>query len=343
MSFTAVRKTITRLNRSELSVPGISRKFLERASTSPADIILLDLEDSVMESDKARARKNVIEALNDLDWGGRIISLRINGIDTPHMYRDIVDVLEKAGKHLDLIMIPKVGTPADVYAVDMLITQIEQAMGLGRRLGLELLIETALGLQNVDSIASVSLRAESIHLGVADYAASTGAQNLNIGGNNPNYYTLTEPDNTGKRERHWGDSWHYPLSRIIVAARANGLRPVDGPYGNVTDYEGFQAQAIRAQSIGCEGKWAIHPTQVGWANELFSPSKEELVNARRILRAMRNAEKEGRGAVILDEQMIDVASIRQARLLVRKARAINSSATRNLKKTNAKAAKVKSQ
>lgn len=341
MSFTIVHEATPRLNRSELAVPAISTRFLERASTSPADIILLDLEDSVAPDDKPQARKNAIEALNDLDWGGRTVSLRINGLDTPYMYRDVVDVVEQAGAHLDLIMIPKVGTPADVYAVDMLLTQIEQAMGLRKRIGLELLVETALGMQNVGAIAAASKRAESMHFGVADYAASTGARTTNIGGPNPNYHTLTDPDESGGRERHWGDVWHYPLSRVVVAARANGLRPVDGPYGNIADAEGFRSQALRAVSLGCDGKWAIHPTQIEPANELFSPSKDDVVRARRILKAMREAEKEGRAAVALDGRMIDIASIRQAQVLVNKARQIGSGAKPQTKSRPTKAAKTK--
>jgi malyl-CoA/(S)-citramalyl-CoA lyase len=324
MSFTIVEETTPRLNRSELSVPAISTRFLERAATSPADIVLLDLEDSVAPDDKALARKNAIEALNDLDWGERTISVRINGLDTPYMYRDVVDVVEQAGARLDLIMIPKVGTAADVYAVDVLVSQIEQAMGLNKRIGLELLVETALGMQNVEEIAASSRRAESLHFGVADYAASTGARTTNIGGPNPNYHTLTDPDDLGRREEHWGDVWHYPLSRVVVAARANGLRPVDGPYGNIPDSDGFRSQALRAVSLGCEGKWAIHPSQIEPANQLFSPSKDDVARARRILAAMRDAELEGRAAVSLDGRMIDIASVRQAQVMVKKARQIGS-------------------
>ena len=197
-------------------------------------------------------------------------------------------------------------------------------MGLRKRIGMELLVETALGMQNVKEITAASSRAESLHFGVADYAASTGARTTNIGGPNPNYHTLTDPDEAGMREMHWGDVWHYPLSRVVVAARAKGLRPVDGPYGNIADAEGFRSQAQRAASLGCEGKWAIHPNQVGPANELFSPSKEEVSRARRILGAMREAEREGRAAVALDGRLIDIASIRQAQVMVNKSRQIKS-------------------
>lgn len=331
MSFTIVEQTPPRLNRSELSVPAISTRFLERAATSPADIVLLDLEDSVAPDDKVQARKNAIEALNELDWGDRSVSVRINGLDTPYMYRDIVDVMEKAGRQLDLIMIPKVGTASDVYAVDVLITQIEQAMGLRKKTGLEIQIETALGMQNIREIAAASRRTESLHFGSGDYAASTGARTTVIGGSDPNYHTLTDPDENGARERHWGDAWHYPSSQIVVAARSNGLRPVDGPYAKIDDAEGFRSLALRAASLGFEGKWAIHPSQVQAANECFNPSKEEVARARRIMAAMREAKREGKAAVSLDGRMIDIASIRQAEVMVKKSRQVNA---RNKTKCN---------
>lgn len=324
MSFTVVEQCTPRLNRSELAVPGSNMKFLEKATQSPADVIFLDLEDAVAPPDKEQARKNVIAALNELDWGGRTLSVRINGIDTPYMYRDVVDVLEQAADKLDLIMIPKVGTAADVYAVDMLVSQIEQATGSRKRIGFELIIETALGMQNIHQIAAASARNESLHFGVADYAASTRARTTGIGGPHPEYHVLTDPDEAGGREKHWGDMWHYAISRLVVAARANGLRPLDGPFGNFSDADGFRAQAMRAAVLGCEGKWAIHPSQVELANELFSPSEAEVTQAKRILEAMEQAEKEGRGAVALDGRLIDIASIKQAQVMVKKAEAIAS-------------------
>lgn len=322
MSFTVVEQCTPRLNRSELAVPGSNMKFLEKATQSPADVIFLDLEDAVAPPDKEQARKNVIAALNDLEWGGRTLSVRINGLDTSYMYRDVVDVLEQAGDKLDLIMIPKVGTAADVYAVDMLVSQIEQAKGYRKRIGFELIIETALGMQNIHEIARASSRNESLHFGVADYAASTRARTTGIGGPHPEYHVLTDPDEAGHRQRHWGDMWHYAISRLVVAARANGLRPLDGPFGNFSDADGFRAQAMRAAVLGCEGKWAIHPSQVELANALFSPSEAEVTQARRILEAMEQAEKEGRGAVALDGRLIDIASIKQAQVMVTKAERI---------------------
>lgn len=319
MSFTIVKEATPRLNRSELAVPGSSPKFFEKAAKGAADVIFLDLEDAVAPDDKEQARKNIIEALHDIDWNGKTVSVRINGLDTHYMYRDVVDIVEQAGDKVDLLMIPKVGTAADVYAVDMLVSQIEQAKGWERRIGFELIIETALGMANIDEIAKASPRNESLHFGVADYAASTRARTTNIGGANESYGVLTDPDDQGKRDYFWADQWHYALARMVVAARAAGLRPIDGPFGDISDPDGYRAQAQRSAALGCEGKWAIHPSQVELANEVMSPSEAEVTKARRILEAMEQAQKEGRGAVTLDGKLIDIASIRQAQGIVAKA------------------------
>ena len=320
MSFTLVEQAPARLNRSELAVPGSQPQLFEKAAKSAADVVFLDLEDAVAPDDKPQARKNVVQALRDIDWGHKTMSVRINGLDTHFMYRDVVDVMEQAGERLDLIMIPKAGTAADVYAVDMLVTQCEAAIGRKKRIGFEMIIETALGMQNVHTIAAASKRNESLHFGVADYAASTRARTTNIGGANPDYSVLTDTlAGSDRREMHWGDMWHYAIARMVVAARANGLRPVDGPFGDFSDPEGYRAAGNRAGVLGCEGKWAIHPSQVALANELFSPSAKEVDKARRILAAMAEAQKAGKGAVALDGRLIDLASIRQAEVLVKKA------------------------
>jgi malyl-CoA/(S)-citramalyl-CoA lyase len=324
MSFKTVEQARPRLNRSELAVPGSNPKLFEKAAASAVDVVFLDLEDAVAPDEKEAARRNVIQAINGIDWGAKSLSVRINGLDTQYMYRDVVDVLEETGERLDLIMIPKVGTPSDVYALDMLVSQIETAKRRKKRIGFELIIETALGMQNVETIAAASPRLESLHFGVADYAASTRARTTNIGGPNPDYAVLTDKDAAGGRERHWGDMWHYALARLVVAARANGLRPLDGPFGDFFDADGFRAQARRAAALGCEGKWAIHPSQVALANEEFSPSEAELVKARRIIDAMAEAQKAGKGAVSLDGRLIDIASIRQAQVLVEKAKQIGA-------------------
>ena len=326
MSFTIVEQAPARLNRSELAVPGSQPQLFEKAAKSAADVVFLDLEDAVAPDDKPQARKNVIQAINDIDWGTKTLSVRINGLDTHFMYRDVVDVIEQTGERLDLIMIPKVGTAADVYAVDMLVTQCEAAKGKKKRIGFEMIIETALGMQNVHTIASASKRNESLHFGVADYAASTKARTTNIGGVNPDYSVLTDKAEGGGRDLHWGDMWHYAIARMVVAARANGLRPVDGPFGDFSDPDGYKAAGNRAGVLGCEGKWAIHPSQVALANELFSPSEAEVKKARRIIEAMVQAQREGKGAVALDGRLIDIASIRQAEVLVKKAEQVAAGA-----------------
>jgi malyl-CoA/(S)-citramalyl-CoA lyase len=322
MSFHIVEQARPRLNRSELAVPGSNPKMFEKAAMSNVDVVFLDLEDAVAPDEKENARKNVIQALNDIDWRGKTMSVRINGLDTHYMYRDVVDVVEQAGAKLDLIMIPKAGTAGDIYAVDMLVTQIEMAKKFKKRIGFEMIIETALGMQNVHEIAAASKRNESLHFGVADYAASTKAKTTNIGGPNPNYHVLTDKDESGKREVHWGDMWHYAIARMVVAARANGLRPIDGPFGDFNDPDGFVAQANRAATLGCEGKWAIHPSQIDLANRVMSPSEAEITKAKRILEAMAEAQKAGKGAVTLDGRLIDAASIKQAEVMVKKAELI---------------------
>ncbi|MGQ0674853.1 MAG: HpcH/HpaI aldolase/citrate lyase family protein [Rhodospirillales bacterium] len=326
MSFTVVEQARTRLNRSELAVPGSRPEFFDKAAKSAADVVFIDLEDSVAPDEKDQARKNAVAALNEIDWGGKTVSVRVNGLDTPHMYRDVVDVVERGGRRLDLLMIPKVGVAADVYALDMLVTQIERAKGWTRRIGLELIIESALGMTNVEAIAAASLRNETLHFGVADFAGSVRARTTGMGGANPDYAVLTHKNRDGGRETHWGDPWHYGLARLVVAARARGLRPLDGPFGDFQDADGYLAAAKRAAALGYDGKWAVHPSQVELANAAFSPSAEELDRARRIIGAMLKARKEGKGAVALDGKIIDAASIRQAEAVVGKERLIGAAA-----------------
>ncbi len=322
MSFHTVEQAVGRLNRSELAVPGSQPEMFDKAAKLDVDVVFLDLEDAVAPDEKEQARKNVIKALNDIDWGKKSISVRINGLDTHYMYRDVVDVVEQAGERLDMIMLPKVGTAADVYAVDMMVTQIEDAKGFKNRIGFEHIIETALGMQNVHEIAAASKRNESLHFGVADYAASTRARTTSIGGANADYSILTGSSEVKNREVHWGDMWHYAIARMVVAARANGLRPLDGPFGDFSDPEGYRAAAKRAAVLGCEGKWAIHPSQVALANEVMSPSAADVDRAERIIEAMADAEAAGKGAVSLDGRLIDYASIRQAEVMVQKVKQI---------------------
>jgi malyl-CoA/(S)-citramalyl-CoA lyase len=307
------------LHRSELAVPGSNLRMLEKAPTAGADVVFLDLEDAVAPDDKAQARKNVIAALNDMDWSRCSVAVRINGLDTPYCYRDIVDVVEQAGDTLDTILIPKVNRPADILFVSTLLEQIEAARGL-EPINIHILIETALGMANVESIAQTCPeRLEAMVFGVADYAASTQARTTQMGGANPDYAVLTHPDAGGRREGHWGDQWHFAISRLVVACRAYGLRPIDGPFGDIQDPEGFLAVARSVAALGVEGKWAIHPSQIELANRVFTPGEAEVKRARRILDAMAEAARAGRGAVALDGRLIDAASIRQAQVMVDKA------------------------
>ncbi len=309
----------TRLHRSELAVPGSNVRMLEKAPSLGADIVMLDLEDAVAPDDKVGARANVIAALQELDWSRCSVSLRINGLDTHYCYRDIVDVVERAGAHLDTIMIPKASCAGDIHLVATLLTQIEHAVGLERRIGLAVLIETAIGMVNCEEIArACPERMEAMVFGVADYAASLQSHTTSIGGASADYAVLTDADGSGEREIHWGDQWHYALSRIAVTCRAYGLRPIDGPYGDFTDAEGYVAAARRAAVLGYEGKWAIHPSQIELANEVFTPDSHVVEKTHRIIAAMKEAAAHGKGAVSLDGRLIDAASIRMAEKLLHK-------------------------
>jgi malyl-CoA/(S)-citramalyl-CoA lyase len=323
MSFTLIEQATPRLHRSELAVPGSSPALFEKAAKSNVDVIFLDVEDAVAPDDKEKARVNIIAGLNDIDWGSKTMMVRINGLDTHYMYRDVVDIVE-ACPRLDMILIPKVGVPADVYAIDMLVTQIETAKKRTKRIGFEVLIETALGMANVEAIAQSSKRLESMSFGAADYAASTRARTTIIGGVNPDYGVLSDKDANGKRQYFWGDQWHAAQTRMMVACRAYGLRPIDGPFGDFGDPDGYLAAARRAAVLGYEGKWAIHPSQIDLANQVFTPSEAEVSKARRIVEAMQQAAREGKGAVSLDGKLIDIASIRMAEALLDKAKAISA-------------------
>jgi malyl-CoA/(S)-citramalyl-CoA lyase len=322
MSFTTIQQATARLHRSELAVPGTNPTLFKKAAQSRADIIFLDCEDAVAPDDKEQARRNIITGLNEVDWGSKTMMVRINGLDTHYMYRDVVDIVE-ACPRLDMILIPKVGVAQDVYAVDMLVSQIEAAKKREKRIGFEVLIETALGMANVEAIAQSSARLEAMSFGVADYAASTRARTTVIGGVNKDSGVLTDKDEHGNRQYFWSDPWHAAQTRMMVACRAYGLRPIDGPFGDFNDPDGYIAAANRAAVLGFEGKWAIHPSQIELANRVFTPSEGEVTKARRIIEAMAQAAKEGRGAVSLDGRLIDIASIRMAQALISKADAID--------------------
>ena len=310
MSFRLQPTPPARPNRCQLFGPGSNTKLFAKMAASAADVINLDLEDSVAPSDKDQARANVIEAINTVDWGTKTLSVRINGLDTPYWYRDVVDLMEQAGARLDQIMIPKVGCAEDVYAVDALVTAIERAKGRQKPISFEVIIESAAGIAHVEAIAASSPRLQAMSLGAADFAASMGMQTTGIGGTQENYYMLR--DGT----KHWSDPWHWAQAAIVAACRTHGVLPVDGPFGDFSDDEGYIAQAKRSATLGMVGKWAIHPKQIALANQVFTPSDEAVAEARDILAAMEEAKASGAGATVYKGRLVDIASIKQAEVIV---------------------------
>ncbi|WP_372611959.1 L-malyl-CoA/beta-methylmalyl-CoA lyase [Aquicoccus sp.] len=316
MSFRIQPAAPARPNRCQLFGPGSNDKLFEKMAASEADVINLDLEDSVAPSDKNAARANVIRAINGVDWGKKTLSVRINGLDTPYWYRDVVDLMEQAGPRLDQIMVPKVGCAEDVYAVDALVTGIERAMGREKPVSFEVIIESAAGIAHVEAIAASSPRLQAMSLGAADFAASMGMQTTGIGGTQENYYMLREG------QKHWPDPWHWAQAAIVAACRTHGVLPVDGPFGDFSDDEGYIAQARRSATLGMVGKWAIHPKQIALANQVFTPSEEAVAEAREILAAMEEAKRTGAGATVYKGRLVDIASIKQAEVVVKQAELI---------------------
>jgi malyl-CoA/(S)-citramalyl-CoA lyase len=319
MSFRIQPTPVARPNRCQLFGPGSNTKLFAKMAASAADVVNLDLEDSVAPADKAQARTNIIQAIGDIDWGTKTLAVRINGLDTPYWYRDIVDLLEKSGDRLDQIMIPKVGCAADVYAVDALVTAVESAMGRTRKISFEVIIESAAGLAHVEEIAASSPRLQAMSLGAADFAASMGMQTTGIGGTQENYYMLQGDT------RHYSDPWHWAQTAIVAACRTHGVLPVDGPFGDFSDDEGYRAQARRSATLGMVGKWAIHPKQIALANEVFTPSHAAVLEAREILAAMAEATKSGAGATVYKGRLVDIASIKQAEVIVKQAEMLGRS------------------
>ncbi|MDP0928056.1 L-malyl-CoA/beta-methylmalyl-CoA lyase [Paracoccus onubensis] len=316
MSFRLQPAAPARLNRCQLFGPGSRTALFEKMAKSEADVINIDLEDSVAPDDKDTARKQAIQAIGDIDWGDKTLSVRINGLDTPYWYRDVVDLMEQASERLDLIMIPKVGNASDIYAVDALVTAIERAKGREKRLGFEVIIESAAGISHVEEIAAASPRLQAVSLGAADFAASMGMATTGIGGTQENYYMHREG------QKYWSDPWHWAQANIVAACRTHGVLPVDGPFGDFSDKEGFVAQARRSATLGMVGKWAIHPSQIALANEVFSPTEDAVTEAREILAAMEEAKRSGAGATVYKGRLVDIASIRQAEVIVRQAELI---------------------
>ncbi|MDR5653441.1 L-malyl-CoA/beta-methylmalyl-CoA lyase [Ruixingdingia sedimenti] len=316
MSFRLQPPAPARPNRCQLFGPGSRPALFEKMAASAADVINLDLEDSVAPGDKDQARANIIKATHEVDWGNKYLSIRINGLDTPWWYRDVVDLLEQGSDRIDQIMIPKVGCAADVYAVDALVTAVEAAKGRAKRISLEVIIESAAGIAHVEEIAASSPRLQAMSLGAADFAASMGMATTGIGGTQENYYMLHQG------AKHWSDPWHWAQAAIVAACRTHGILPVDGPFGDFSDDEGFRAQALRSATLGMVGKWAIHPKQVALANEVFTPSAAAVTEAREILAAMEEAKAAGQGAATYKGRLIDIASMRQAEVIVRQAELI---------------------
>ncbi len=294
-----------RARRCQLSVPGSSEKMMGKAAGLAVDHIFLDLEDAVAPAEKPPARGKIVEALNSLDFGNSVRCVRINDIETPWAYKDIIDVVTGAGENLDTIMIPKVKYAHEVKWVDILINQIEQDIGLQRRIGIELLIEEVEGIQNVDEIAVASPRLEAMVFGMGDYSASQGVDlGVAMGGGDGVYP---------------GDIWHYQRQRVVIACRSAGIDAVDGPFGNFRDAASYEQEATRAMALGCVGKWAIHPAQVEIAQRVFSPEQEEVDRARKIVQAYDEAVARGEGAAQVDGAMIDAASVRMVQNTLDKA------------------------
>ena len=316
MSFQIQPTPIARLNRCQLFGPGSRPEIFEKMAKSAADVVNLDLEDSVAPADKEKARLNVIQAINDIDWKNKTVSVRINSLDTSFWYRDVIDLLENCSDRLDSLTIPKAGCAADVYAVDALVSSVEKAAARSKRVGFEILIESAAGIANVNDIASASGRIVSMALGAADFAASMGMVTTGIGGTQEGYYM-----NHGG-QKYWSNPWHWAQASLVAACRSNGILPVDGPYGDFNDRDGFFAEARRASTLGMVGKWAIHPKQVALANEVFTPSPDVIEEAREIIKAMNTAAENGEGVTVFNGRMVDIASIKQAEVLVKLANLI---------------------
>ena len=295
--------------RTILSVPGHIEKMHHKSSQSTADVVMLDLEDSVPLDEKENARRVVIRSLLSIDWQDKTVTARINGLDTPFGYRDILEIAEQAGPMVDSVVIPKVNHCGDIHFADRMLNGIEMDKGYADSIGLEAIIESAKGLQSVPEIAGASDRLKSLVFGVADYSASIGARLVSISGH-------------GEKEEalYPGHRWNFALSRMVMAAKARGLLAIDAPYGNFRDPDGLQRASVMACALGCDGKWAIHPAQLDTINTVFSPSPEDIERARTVLDAYEKAKIAGRGAASVDGRMIDQATVRLAKQLWERAK-----------------------
>ncbi len=295
--------------RSTLSVPGHIEKMHVKASQRDVDVIMLDLEDSVPVEAKVSARARVIQSIHALDWQSTTVTVRINGLDTPFGYRDLLEVAEAAGPRIEAVVLPKVDHPGDIHFVCRMLDGIEVAKGFSRRINIEAIIESAEGLEQVSQIANASDRLITLVFGIVDYSASIGARLVSISGHGEK-----------EEEIYPGHRWNFEMSRIVMAAKAHGLLAIDAPYGNFKDPEGLQRSAALACALGYDGKWAIHPDQIEIINQVFSPSKEDVDRAIKVLAAHKEAQEKGLGAVALEGRMVDQATVRLARQLYDQAR-----------------------
>jgi malyl-CoA/(S)-citramalyl-CoA lyase len=295
--------------RSNLSVPGHVLKMHPKAAECAADVVMLDLEDSVPVDQKERARAQVIETLHAFDWSKKTITVRINGLDTPFGYRDLLEVAERAGAVIDAVVIPKVNTASHIHFADHMLNGIELSKNLNNTIGLEASIETAAGLLNAAEIAKASPRIQTLVFGIADYSASVGARLVSISGHGEK-----------EEELYPGHRWHYPLSQMVMAAKAHGAMAIDAPYGNFKDTEGLRKAAVMTCALGCDGKWAIHPAQIEVINEVFTPNGDEIALAQKVLAANDEALASGKGAIAVDGRMVDQATVRMAQKLCAEAK-----------------------
>ncbi len=289
-----------RARRCQLSVPASNTRMIEKAAASGADHVFLDLEDACAPNQKVAARGNIVDAFNNLDWGNTVRCVRINDTGTEWCHGDVIAVVEGARENLDVIMIPKPCDAADVLFVDKLLNQLEMMLGLQKKIGLELLIEETLGLQNIEAIASSTPRLEAMIFGMGDYTASQG-MDLSL---------MMGPD------RYPGDIFHYAKFRVAMTARARGIDAIDGPFGAISNTDAYRKSCLQARALGMVGKWALHPKQIEHAQDIFTPDPERVENARKLTAAYRESEAEGRGAVMIDGQFADAATVRNVANLI---------------------------
>jgi len=296
---------MSQYRRSILSVPGHQQKMHVKASQTNADVIMLDLEDSVPVQDKVTARSQVVQSLTTMNWQNKVMTVRINSLDTQFAYQDLIELGEHAGQSINAFVIPKVNHPGDIYFVDRLLQGIELSKKFSQHLLIEASIETAQGLENVSAIAKVSHRLIALVFGIADYSASIGARLISISGHGENEDVI-----------YPGHRWHFALSRMVMAAKANGLFAIDAPYGNFKDHEGLNQSASMAAALGCNGKWAIHPSQIDTIHTVFTPTQEEIQRATQIITAFELQSNCSKGAIAIEGRMVDHATYRMAKQLL---------------------------